>query len=97
MNKTISEILNTTLSEIILAFGIDDKSQIPLIKAKATQAITQAMLDVLPEKKQADYVKKTSPNTTTTDESKCRFYRYGGYDFAISEMETAIKKMGEKL
>lgn len=63
-------------------------------KANERKAITQAMLDALPERKQMRYVKKTSPNTTTTDESKCRFYRYGGYDFAISEIESAIKKIG---
>ncbi len=56
---------------------------------EATQAITQAMLDVLPEKIE---VKKFSFKDPTND------FDYGyskGFNEAISEIRTAIKKMVE--
>ncbi len=50
------------------------------------------LISKLPEKKQMKYVKENSP-VTETDEKRCRFYRYGGYDFAIDDMHRVIDEM----
>ena len=63
-----------------------------LVKSDRTALLDQLVRE-MPKEKQQDYVKKTTPNTTTTDESKCRFYRHGGYDFAIREVTALLEKM----
>jgi hypothetical protein len=56
------------------------------------EALHSLLISKLPEKKQMKYVKENSP-VTETDEKRCRFYRYGGYDFAIDDMHRVIDEM----
>ena len=61
--------------------------------AEATQAITQAMLDVLPEKITAGDIENAIPANYRRDDNADT---QRGYNQAISEMESAIKKMGSE-
>ena len=63
-----------------------------LIKADRLAIFTE-LRDSLPEKKQQKYFLETTPKTMMTEESRDRFYRYGGYDFAIGEVIDLINQM----
>ncbi|MBA3756029.1 MAG: hypothetical protein H0X02_07325 [Nitrosomonas sp.] len=100
-NKTIPEILAN------LSNSNPDTSSLEEID-QATQAITQAMLDALPEKyglhivKEMEELKEETkdlhPSSNAYREiersKSMSMGRKVGYNQAISEMETAIKKMG---
>lgn len=55
-----------------------------------TQAIAKVkalVVESLPKEKQIEFV-KSLPTVALNDEDRCRFYRYGGYDFAIREIRS---------
>ena len=52
---------------------------------KAEATLQEIMLGMLPEKK--DQLSQSTLN----DESRCRFYRYGGFNFAVDQMEQNIR------
>lgn len=78
-NKTIKGIL----VEYRIGFVVGDKNVNKHFK-EFEQAITQAILDALPEKVDG------FSDVNNYDEA------YQGYNQAISEMESAIKKIGDK-
>ena len=59
-------------------------------KAKTKQAITSLIKELVAEAKPAE--KDQQAESTLDDESRCRFYRYGGYNFAIDEFERNLLK-----
>ena len=78
-NKTIEEIITKAVDK---AYEVMDSKSFANPFTEATQAITQAMLDALPEKHEVDPIGNAD-------------YRYCmGRNNAIEEMESAIKKMG---
>jgi len=58
--------------------------------AEAKQAITTLIKELVEEAKPAE--KDQQAQSTLDDESRCRFYRYGGYNFAINEFEQNLLK-----
>lgn len=50
--------------------------------------VIDAVIGSLPALKQEEYVKK---NGIGSGENKDRFYRYGGYDFAINEIKRILE------
>ncbi len=86
-NKTIAEILHSVRGDNV----ISDHERLSI--DQATQAITQAMLDALPEKQRIDSSIIRDDNELSYL-MKLQISRGDGFNQAISEMETAIKKMG---
>ena len=79
MNKTIEEIAQELAIKLTNATLPE---RITIIQDLLNKAITQAMLDALPEKHEVDPIGNAD-------------YRYCmGRNNAIEEMESAIKKMG---
>ena len=83
--KTIDEILSQFATHVKRSAGGRQVGGGELSQTEAKQAITQAILDALPEKMK---------QTKLEDDSDW-FYGYG-YNQAIDHIESAIKKKGEK-
>ena len=65
------------------------------LQNRAKQAITSLIKELVAEAKPAE--KDQLAQSTLDDESRCRFYRYGGYNFAINEFEQNILKALEEV
>ena len=64
-------------------------------KAKTKQAITSLVKELVAEAKPPK--KDELAQSTLDDESRCRFYRYGGYNFALDQFErNLLKELDEK-
>ena len=64
-------------------------------RAEAKQAITSLIKELVAEAKPAE--KDQLAQSTLDDESRCRFYRYGGYNFALNEFEQNLLKALEEV
>ena len=69
-----------------------DTKILELLFGQKTDAILDAVIAALPEGKQIDYAMK---NDITNGENKDRFFRYGGYDFALSEVASILQAAKE--
>ncbi len=97
-DKTIEEILSGQFNAVLVKTDIQGRHfWEPRQKdvTEATKAITQAMLDALPEKQRIDSSIIRDDNELSYL-MKLQICRGDGFNQAISEMETAIKKMGDK-
>lgn len=72
----------TSTSKLGWYLEIDDES---IAKIKAL------VVESLPKEKQMEFV-ESKPTVTQNDEDRCRFYRYGGYDFAIREIRSIFSE-----
>lgn len=62
---------------------------------QSKQAITSLIKELVAEAKPAE--KDQLAQSTNEDESRCRFYRYGGYNFAINQFEQNLLKALEEV
>ena len=87
-DMTLREEVEAILAPTLKALEIESKEW---VMKDVPDQIIEAFNKIVPEKKQMDFV-KNNPTVTQNDEDRCRFYRYGGYDFAINQIERAINK-----
>lgn len=66
---------------------IDKQKELDDVVAK----IKALVVESLPKEKQMEFV-ESKPTVTQNDEDRCRFYRYGGYDFAIREIRSIFSE-----
>ena len=94
-NERLDELLLTTLREMsreLEAYGyLDSKNYLP----EKREAITSLMKELVAEAKPAK--KDQLAQSTLDDESRCRFYRYGGYNFALDQFERNLLKELEEV
>ena len=89
-NERLDELLGTMLKANNLHILPFDKN---IAQAKA--AITSLIKELVAEAKPAE--KDQLAQSTLDDESRCRFYRYGGYNFALNEFEQNLLKALEEV
>ena len=89
-NERLDELLGTMLKANNLHILPFDKN---IAQAKA--AITSLIKELVAEAKPAE--KDQLAQLTLDDESRCRFYRYGGYNFALNEFEQNLLKALEEV
>ena len=85
MTKIIKEVLEDMLKSIAISAFSDDKRMPDDYIAAALKEIEAIMSAARPERKDQQ------AQSTLEDESRCRFYRYGGYNFAIDEYERNLQ------
>ena len=95
-NERLDEIIAQT-SAGIGGFGILDngKSYEGISETRAKQSLTSLIKELVSEEKPEE--KDQLAQSTLDDESRCRFYRYGGYNFAINEFEQNLLKALEEV
>ena len=92
MSMTPKPQANKTISEILADFGgliLGDQMTTTKRIDYATNAITQAMLDALPKKIDNKLIELNLQNGKPQQAAS-----YNGFNAAIVQMETAIKKIG---
>lgn len=85
MTKIIKEVLEDMLKSIAISAFSDDKRMPDDYIAAALKEIEAIMSAAKPAEKDQQ------AQSTLEDESRCRFYRYGGYNFAIDEYERNLQ------
>lgn len=71
-----------------------DFKQLSELLAKDRQQLIQRIKEELPEPKQIEFYRK---NGLGTEENRQKHYRYGGYDFALLEVEQILETMEKNL
>ena len=101
-NERLDEILNSLANSVEWCVNPETLSGATVYREReadainqAKQAITSLIKELVAEAKPAD--KDQLAQSTLDDESRCRFYRYGGYNFAIGEFEQNLLKALEEL
>ena len=108
-NERLDEILQPIIEKaisdgegVVYEFSTDFDSDIPEVTSKylklkneAKQAITSLIKELVAEAKPAK--KDQLAQSTLDDESRCRFYRYGGYNFALDQFEQNLLKALEEV
>jgi hypothetical protein len=67
------------------------EAQLTAIIESAQAQLLRELIEEMPEEKQKDFISK---NGLGTEENRQKFYRYGGYDFALNQ---ALKVLERKL
>ena len=83
----------TINGKTINVFEIQNYHIITQLIQSHTSNLLDTLLEAMPEKKQMAFVKEMRSKGKMNDENRCRYYRYGGHDFAIDQITTIIKEM----
>ena len=96
-----NERLDKALKRLAVAgrgWGVSESAQIESMSSEldeAKEAITSLIKELVAEAKPPK--KDQLAQSTLDDESRCRFYRYGGYNFALDQFErNLLKELEEK-
>ena len=94
-NERLDDVIDTLVEN-----AADSDSRLGYVEAyehaeKAKQAITSLIKELVAEAKPAQ--KDQLAQLTNGDEGRCRFYRYGGYNFAINQYEQNLLKELEEV
>ena len=96
-NKRLDEVVRGVVAPAWLQQA-HDTTDVPAYNLhihEAKQAITSLIKELVAEAKPGK--KDQMAQSTLEDESRCRFYRYGGYNFAIDEFEQNLLKELEEV
>lgn len=69
-----------------------EKAKIQELLAIQKSTLKAELLAKMPKPKQMEYMKE-HPMVTQDDETRCRYYRYGGYDFALREITKLVESL----
>lgn len=85
LREAIQKQANTGIGTKPLMFGDVRFADQLFVQDDAIDAILDAVIEALPEEKQRDF-----QLDITNEENRCRFYRLGGYDFALNDIKQLL-------
>ena len=92
-NERLYEIIDKHRHDVDMDFSADIRHY--KNTNETVDGITSLIKELVAEAKPAE--KDQLAQSTLDDESRCRFYRYGGYNFAINEFEQNLLKALEEV